>query len=253
MIKRTFLILPSIGRKTEMDLWKRGMTDWDQFIDARSIPGISPARKSRLDEHLVRARHFLERGRTDYFSKVLPTNEHWRIYGRFREDTAFLDIETDSQGPYANVTVVGIHRNGRTRTLVRGQDLSSESIKEALDGCKLLVTFNGSSFDLPILGYHYPLSVPRVPHFDLRHGCHRIGLDGGLKRIERIMGIQREREVEFVTGEEAVYLWRAWERRRRKNALNLLLKYNEEDTKNMVPLADHVYETLSGRLVNRSD
>ena len=111
------------------------------------------------------------------------------------------------------------------------------------------MTFNGSSFDLPILSYHFPLAVPRVPHFDLRHACRRVGLTGGLKSVEKQMGIARAREVEFVTGEEAVYLWRAWERSGRPNALKLLKRYNEEDTVNLRPIAEHTYEMLKSRIV----
>ncbi|MBI0584217.1 MAG: ribonuclease H-like domain-containing protein [Methanomassiliicoccus sp.] len=250
MIRRTFQILPSIGGGKERNLWKSGVGDWDEFRGQAKVKGISLERKNGLDLALDRADTFLERGRTDYFCKILPTVEHWRLYDRFRADTAFLDIETDGRSSYANITVVGIHRNGESTALVRGQDLTAAALKQALDGAKMLVTFNGSSFDLPILEYHYPLSVPRVPHFDLRHACRRVGLEGGLKSIEKQMGMCRAREVEYVTGEEAVYLWRAWERSGSKNALKLLKRYNEEDTVNLLPIAEHVYETLKNRIVN---
>jgi uncharacterized protein len=252
MIRRTFLILPSVGLKTEAGLWKKGIEDWDSFLDAPRLPGFSEPRKAKLDEHLVRAMRFLQSDRTDYFSKILPSPEHWRIFGQFKDDAAYLDIETDGQGPYANVTVVGIYRNGKMTSLVRGRDLNAENLGLALNGCKVMVTFNGGSFDLPILEYHFPLVLPRIPHFDLRTGCGRMGLVGGLKSIEKQMGMQRAREIEYVTGEEAVYLWRAWERSGKENALRLLRRYNEEDTKNLQPLAEHVYETLKNRLVNGS-
>jgi len=140
--------------------------------------------------------------------------------------------------------MVGIHRNGRTTTLVNGVDLDGDSLSEALKGTKLLVTFNGRSFDIPLLDFNFPFSVPRVPHFDLRHGCARIGLRGGLKRIERVLGIARPQEVDYVTGEQAAYLWKLWERKGNENALGLLCRYNEEDTKNLEPLARHTYEKL---------
>jgi uncharacterized protein YprB with RNaseH-like and TPR domain len=250
--RRTFQILPSLAKGKERKLWVNGIKDWDKFRAENKVVGISAERKAVMDRHLDRAESFLDRGRTDFFCKILPTVEHWRLYDRFRGETAFLDIETDGRSPYSTVTVVGIYRDGRSVTLVRNQDLHAGSIAKALDGVKLLVTFNGSSFDLPILAYHFPLAVPMVPHFDLRHACRRAGMQGGLKSVEKQMGIARAREVEFVTGEEAVYLWRAWERSGRLNALKLLKRYNEEDTVNLRPIAEHVYETLKSRIVDCS-
>ncbi len=212
MIRRSFQILPSIGPITESKLWKEGLTDWDDFIGSPSIKGFSEKRKVKADAQLKEASRLLDNGCSEYFCKILPQAEHWRLYGRFKSDCAYLDIETTGQGAYCDITVVGIYRKEGMRTLVRGQDLTRENIQSALEGAKLLVTYNGGSFDVPMLSYHYPLSVPRIPHFDLRTGCSRIGLVGGLKNVERSMGISREREIEYMTGEEAVYLWRAWEK-----------------------------------------
>ena len=163
-------------------------------------------------------------------------------------NVTYLDIETDGLRHDSKVTVVGVHRNGKTRTLVSGIDLDSDSLGRALEGTKLLVTFNGRSFDIPLLDFNFPFVVPRVPHFDLRHGCARIGLRGGLKKVERDVGIGRPKEVDYVTGEEAAYLWKLWERKGNQNALNLLRRYNEEDTRNLEPLARYAYERLRSRL-----
>jgi len=54
----------------------------------------------------------------------------------------------------------------------------------------------------------------------------------------------RAQEVEFVTGEQAVYLWHLWERKGKRNALELLKRYNQEDTKNLEPIAALAYERL---------
>lgn len=247
MIRRTFLILPSVGAKTERELWGKGVAHWDDFKDKDRLPGFSAARKDRLDHLLEDAADFLARRETGYFHRLLPTNEHWRLFGEMKEDAAYLDIETDGLGKDAVVTVVGVHRQGRDTTLVRGMDLDSRSLKQALQGCRILVTFNGSSFDLPMLEREFPFVVPRVPHFDLRHGCARVGLKGGLKSIERQLGMARPVEVEYVTGEEAVYLWRLWERKGKENALRLLKQYNREDTKNLVPIAEMAYYDLVTR------
>ena len=134
VIRNTFQILPSVGNGKERNLWKNGVRDWDEFRSEKKVRGISAERKESMDRHLDQADEFLDRGMTDYFSRILPTVEHWRLYDRFRRDTAFLDIETDGRSSYANVTVVGIHRSDGTVALVRGQDLSAESLAEALDG-----------------------------------------------------------------------------------------------------------------------
>ncbi|MDD1746948.1 MAG: ribonuclease H-like domain-containing protein [Methanomassiliicoccales archaeon] len=252
MIRRTFLILPSVGAKTERELWGKGVARWEDFQDRPHLPGFSASRKGRLDQLLVAAEDFLERRETGYFHRLLPPSEHWRLFGEVKEDAAYLDIETDGLGEGAVVTVVGVHRQGRDTTLVRGIDLDARALRQALQGCRILVTFNGSSFDLPMLEREFPFAVPRVPHFDLRHGCARIGLKGGLKSIEKQLGMSRPLEVEYVTGEEAVYLWRLWERKGKENALKLLKQYNREDTKNLVPIAEMTYYDLVTRTLAKA-
>ncbi len=247
MIRRTFLILPTVGAKTERELWGKGIVHWEDFKDRSHLPGFSPERKDRLDRLLGDAEDYLGRKETGYFQRLLPANEHWRLFGDAKEDAAYLDIETDGLGEGAVTTVVGVHMRGRDTTLVRGIDLDARSLKQALQGCRILITFNGSSFDLPMLEKEFPFVVPRVPHFDLRHGCARIGLKGGLKSIEKQLGMARPTEVEYVTGEEAVYLWRLWERKGKENALKLLKQYNREDTKNLVPIAEMTYYDLVTR------
>lgn len=253
VIRRTFLFLPTVGAATERSLWRRGVFDWDDFESRGSIGGFSSARKARLDAGIRDARRFLDLDETNYFFRLLPSREHWRLYEHAKAGAAYLDIETDGLGEGAIVTVVGVCRGGRTTTLVRGQGLSPRSLVEALHGCKMLVTFNGSSFDLPMLEREFPFAVPRVPHFDLRHSCARIGLRGGLKSIERQLGISRPQEVEYVTGEQAVYLWNLWQRKGSANALHLLKRYNEEDARNMIPIAEHAYRELARATVAAAD
>ena len=244
MLRRTFLILPGIGGGIERSLWNQGVRDWDDFCSAKRLNGISEKRKQRFDVHLSEAANFLESGETSYFSRLLPSREHWRLYDESKGQAACLDIETDGLGAGARVTVVGIYRDGRSTILVRGQDLTRENLAASLRGAQLLITFNGSSFDLPMLEREFPFLIPRVPHFDLRHGCARVGYHGGLKSIEKQMGMRRGQELEYVTGEQAVYLWYAWERRGNVNALNLLKRYNEEDTKNLAPIAEKINQML---------
>ncbi len=237
-------MLPTIGRATERRLWRDGLIDWDCFLDSRSVRGMSAKRKERLDGHVRTADTFLRQGETSYFTRLLPTSEHWRLYEDVRNRVAYLDIETDGLGPSAVTTVVGIRKVSGVTTLVRGINLNTENLAKALSGTSLLVTFNGASFDLPMLEREYPFSIPVVPHFDLRHGCARVGMSGGLKRIEREMGILRDRDLEYMTGEEAVWLWHLWRKDRNENALDTLIRYNTADIVNLEPIAESVCERL---------
>lgn len=252
MIRRTFLILPALGKKRETNLWREGILDWEDFRSTARIKGIGAAKKSEMDLLLARADSSLAAKQSEYFCRILPSVEHWRMLDNFWEDVAYLDIETSGRSRYAEVTVVGIYTKGQMISLVKGQDLNFQNLAAALKDAKMLVTFNGSSFDLPILEYHFPFAVPKVPHCDLRHACRRAGYSGGLKSIEKQMGLLRDREVEYMTGEEAVYLWHAWQRSHSKNALNLLLKYNEEDVMNLEPIAHKTYRLLEQQLLEEA-
>lgn len=244
MIRRTFLLLQGIGEVKERRLWQSGVLSWEEFTARGRVEGISDRRKQELDRDLTLAMDMWGRGRTDYFTRLLPSGHHWRMYRSLREDTAFLDIETDGLGPGAVVTMVSVHRDGATITLTRGIDLNGPSLSEALEGAKMLVTFNGSTFDIPMIEKEFPFALPRVPHYDLRHACPKVGLRGGLKQVEAMLGYRRPQEVEYVTGEDAVYLWHLWRRKGNENPLKLLRRYNQEDTRNLKPLADEVYRRL---------
>jgi len=78
--------------------------------------------------------------------------------------------------------------------------------------------------------------------------CKRIGLSGGLKPIEKEIGIERDRP--DLSGRDAVRLWREYERGD-DDALDTLVSYNREDTKNLRTLADTVTETLPRGRVRR--
>ena len=66
-----------------------------------------------------------------------------------------------------------------------------------------------------------------------------------------MLGYRRPQEVEYVTGEEAVYLWHLWQKKGNENALKLLRRYNQEDTRNLEPLAEVVYGRLEEGLLQR--
>lgn len=197
---------------------------------------------ARVEDELVRSQEALAKGRHHYFAVRLPSREHWRAWPEFRRDVAFLDIETTglSIGRDA-VTVVGIYDGRRKRSFVKGVNL--EDLPQALQGKKVLVTFNGLRFDVPFLRRAFPRLPLDQIHVDLMHPLHRLGFYGGLKGIERQLGIERSDETRGLSGFDAVRLWNAYEGGD-EDALETLVAYNLEDVVNLEPLAEFAYRAL---------
>ncbi len=245
MLNRSFIFLPGIGPRTEKKLWDSGILDWDSFLGAESAGPIKGIRKRGMDPILQDAVNHLKKRDITYFSRFFRAGEAWRLWSTFRERTVFLDIETMGLSRYAPITVVGVYDGREYRAAVRGFNLSGEEISRMLEGAEMIVTFNGATFDLPMIQQHYPGSVPSIPHLDLRFLGRKVGYSGGLKKLERALGIKRPDEVSGMSGDDAVRLWKIWEREGNENALKLILKYNKEDIVNLEPIA----EILVSRMV----
>lgn len=247
MIQSTFILLKGIGEHTERQLWAQGVPDWQGFLDARTLPGIAPGRKSLYDTELRAVQRHLQEGHSRPFARCLKPRDHWRLFDAFRPRTLCLDIETTGTSPeFGEVTVVGLYGGGRMTRLVRGDTLSEDRLNQELAACDLLVTFCGSLFDIPYLRAKFPGLVVDQPHFDLCFAARRLGLTGGLKRIEAQMDIHRDGDLQGLDGWDAVRLWHGW-RSGDERALDLLLRYNEADTRNLEPLAERLYAELADR------
>lgn len=247
MIESTFILLKGVGEWTERRLWESGADSWQAFLACGSPPGIAPLRKKAYDEQLAVASRHLREGHARYFSRCLKQRDHWRLYEAFRARAVCLDIETTGGPPSeGDVTVVGLYANGRTTSLVRGESLTEGRLNEELSRYDLLVTFFGSVFDLPYLRAKFPRLVADQPHFDLCFAARRVGLGGGLKQIEANLGLHRPSDLYGLNGWDAVRLWREW-RGGESGALDLLLRYNEADTRNLEPLAELLFRRLRER------
>ena len=247
MLARTFVFLPGIGPVRELRLWKRGISSWGDYRALGHVKGIRPRLKSRHDQLLELAESSLGRD-PHFFAHVLPAHEQWRAFSHFRDGAAYIDIETRGERDNNDVTVVGIRFRGESRMFVRGRDYSPAAVSEFLRGASSLVTFNGASFDLPVLANEGVL-IPRVPHVDLRIVLHRAGYEGGLKRIEETLGFVRDEAVRGLSGYDAVKLWRRYERDGDAAALETLLAYNAADFENLEPLADFACDALERKLL----
>ena len=248
LLRRTFVFLDKVGPATERRLWSSGITGWDDFLAAERVPGVGKERKRAHDRALRRAREALEKFDGRYLAGLLPTGESWRYFPELGGGAVYLDIETTGLGRDSPITVVGLYDGRRRTSLIRGRDLSRDSISRALKDCRLLVTFNGAGFDLPIIRHQFRGALPRVPHLDLRYAARRLGLGGGLKKIERKMGLSRDDDIRGMSGEDAVRLWHVWERDGNRNALRLLVEYNMADVVNLRPLAERICAGLEKKV-----
>jgi hypothetical protein len=246
-LRATFLHLSGIGPVTEADLWHAGVRDWQDFLARPATLGVSPTTRSRLERELERSEQALRERDAGWFARRLPNREHWRLYPAFAPETAYLDIETTGLSPYGGiVTVVTVHGGGATRTFVAGDDL--EELPAYLGRYQVLVTFNGSRFDVPFLLASFPQLLVPPAHIDLRFLLYRIGHAGGLKRIEQRLGLGDRSGVEGIDGLEAVRLWQEY-RRGSTSALDRLVRYNRADTVNLEPLLRFAATELERRVL----
>lgn len=245
MIKNTFCILNGIGERLERRLWKQGILTWEDFIQRDVIDLINPERKVFYDSFLKDASTELEIRNSPYFAKTIKRREHWRLYNVFKGDALCLDIETNgfvpNKGGY--VTVVGLYDGYDWRYLIAGENLTSENLNRELSGYKYLITYYGSYFDIPFLQRLFPDVRFEIPHFDLCFAARKLGFKGGLKRLESELGIVRDSSVQGMDGYDAVRLWE-FARRGSKEALELLITYNKEDTVNLLEIAECLYAKL---------
>jgi uncharacterized protein YprB with RNaseH-like and TPR domain len=241
-VENSFIGVRGVGETTERKLWAAGVTHWDAFEG--DVVGETTA--ERIAAFIEEARERLAAGEATFFGEALPDAEHWRLYENFHAEACFFDIETTGLSQQTDdVTTVSLHRGGETTTLVRGRDLTAERLRAELASAPLLVTFNGRRFDVPFLESSFDVSLDQ-PHVDLLYPCRRLELTGGLKAVERELGIEREGDVD---GREAVDLWHRYERRGDGDALDRLVEYNRKDARNLRPLMEVVADRLHAATV----
>jgi hypothetical protein len=240
MIRSTFRIAPGVGPFLEGKLWDAGIRRWEDFPDGPGV-ALSPSLDARVRAAIARARAALDAGEADLLAEMVPRAERWRLYGAFGAEAAFVDVETDGDA----ITAIGILDRRGPRFLLAGRDL--ERFPEEARGWKLLVTFNGLSFDVPVLRRAFRGWRPPRAHVDLRHVWARLGHQGGLKLLEIETGVGRPPHVSGLCGRDAVRLWRAYQAGD-ADALRLFAEYNLLDAVNLRTLMDLAYNRMIERL-----
>ncbi len=183
----------------------------------------------------------LNAGNHQYFERLLGSREAWRAWPEFRDRVLYLDIETDGGPAGDSVTMIGLYDGSEFVALTKGEDLADFPDKMSQAG--MIVTFFGLGFDVPMLKKAFPQAPFDQIHMDLCFALKRVGVRGGLKKIERQFGIARSGETDGLDGRDAIYLWQR-HLRGDGDALRILTEYNKEDVVNLERLAEITYNKL---------
>lgn len=239
MLGHTFVHLPGVGPKLEAALWRAGVRRWDDFPD-QGPSRLGPSRTALARQGLAESTRALCAQDADWFAARLASAQCWRLFPHFLPHAGYLDIETDGlRDP--RVTTVALFHRGVVRTYVQGQSL--DRLQADLDEVKVLVTYNGRCFDVPVLENVLGLALPKA-HVDLRFVLGAMGVRGGLKACEKRFGLGRG-DLDGVDGYGAVLLWKHYENTGDPRALETLLAYNVADVIGLeVLLAHAVNESL---------
>jgi uncharacterized protein YprB with RNaseH-like and TPR domain len=245
MLRHTFQHLHGIGEKTEKRIWAEGITSWEAFLDSPRPAVLSQWQYDLACVELERSFQALEQREASYFANKLASKLHWRLYPEFGQRIAYLDIETTGMAPdVSSITVIGLYDGEQPQVYVQGKDLFR--FVRDIEDFSLLVTYNGKLFDIPFIRRALGISLPHA-HIDLRYPLAALGYKGGLKKIERSLGLEREGPLALLDGWCAVLLWQYHEQGI-KGALETLLRYNLEDVIHLPTLLALVYNSRIQKL-----
>lgn len=213
-----------------------GIHSWH---DAVSSPDrIPPALRECVVAECRRCLEAFAEDDVDYFVRKLAPQDSWRILERYRNQAAFFDIETTGLEFDSSVTLIVCWHEGRLHTFVEHENL--DGFLDLLEDIPLLVSFNGSSFDVPRVLDRFHIPELPCPHLDLRWMSHYRDLRGGLKQITEQLGIARPRDLALADGLLAIQLWDDWQSRRDESARQALIRYCAADVLLMLPLSEFI-------------
>ena len=244
MLQQTFIHIPGIGKLTEQGMWEHGIQSWDDADRFEKRFGVVGARlQSKLDEYIPRSREAIKLKDAAFFERLSAIGEAWRLFPDFANECVYLDIETTGLSTvFDTVTMVGLYDGRKYDVYVDGENL--QDLPRRLQKYSVVITFNGSGFDLRFLRLAFPDLVLPPIHIDLRWVTRKLGMKGGLKEIEAKLGLRRAEDVADLTGYDATVLWAKYLRGDR-GALRSLIKYNTEDVVHLKAIMEMAYDRLS--------
>jgi hypothetical protein len=237
MLRNSFCHIPGVGLKTESELWRTGVLEWNDVLRKGKVT-LPRVGYQSLCNHVKRSQYHLEKGDAPYFAKALPRSESWRLFREFKDSIAYLDIETTGLGNgLDHITTIAMYDGFRISHYVYGRNL--EDFLDDVSNYDVLVTYNGLCFDIPFIERSFGVKLPQA-QIDLRFVLKSLGYTGGLKGCERSVGLDRQ-DLKGVDGYFAVLLWRDFESKNNEKALETLIAYNVLDAVNLETLMTIAY------------
>ena len=228
MLINTFMHITGIGPETEKKIWQSHVLNWKDE-DCFSRLKLPASKIEELKISAAESNYHLENNNPNFFEALLPSHQHFRLFPEFRHTCAYLDIETTGLSSYSQITTIALYNGRDIKYFVQGKNL--ESFLDEIPKYKVLITYNGRSFDIPFIEEYFHIKLPHS-QIDLRYILKHLGFKGGLKKCEKALGIDRH-ELEGVDGYFAVLLWNEYRRNGNPKALETLLAYNIEDVINL--------------------
>ncbi len=243
MLTRTFIHMQGIGEATERLIWERGIHHWEDFRQPLNNR-LGARTRAMVDRALNESFRALSRGDSYFFSHALPHALRWRLFPEFRSNAAFIDIETTGLDRERDtITTITLYDGNSLKWYVQGQNL--QDFPCDIKRYSLLISYNGSCFDVPFIERFFNIRL-RAAQIDLRFVLGAMGFRGGLKRCEKVLGIERPGMTD-IDGYTAVLLWNDYIRNHNQRALETLLAYNICDAANLASLMTIAYNQAISR------
>lgn len=242
MLKNTFQHIPSIGEKLEHHLWNIGILFWEDYFKYANKINLPFPIERNLEIFINKSIDALNNVDALFFERLMPPKLLWRIYPEFSEYAAFLDIETaGNKGKQEFITVITLYDGKKVRSFVKGINL--DSFPKEISNYSLIITYNGKLFDIPFILHTFKGLQLHSAHIDLRHILSKLELKGGLKSIEKQLGLHRPKFLRGIDGYHAILLWERYQKGDNR-ALNALIRYNQEDATSLHYIMHYAYNKL---------
>lgn len=230
-----------VSVKREENYWKKGIVSIEDLISSsqRQLSLFPSALECEVAYLMNDAGHNVDKI-ASIFEKKSGKKDFYRIAYSVPEYILFLDIETTGLSPvYHYITMVGWMMNGKYGCWIAGTDPTE--LKEVCHKAKMIVTFNGTRFDVKFLNNAFPdLNIADKPNLDLMHFCKRFGFVRGQKNIENELKFNRPKDIQDCNGKEAIALWYKFIFGE-DSALDLLIEYNFYDISGMTYILDKIF------------